>query len=458
MLDPDDTNVKFVIARGEQELKITDLKEWDVLSVAKSRDNKIINIEVSSKSVTGKVTEIREEKRYIDGNEYKVAANYPNEINLNDEGTFYLDVEGKIAAVDASTTLSSNYAYLVNAGLETGFDKNLEIKLFTKEGETKVLTSGEKIKFNGTTGKKPAEVLAALKDGEGNVVSQLVTFETNSNGVLTQLNTAEDKSETGEINKDKFTKNAVSSLEYIEAAKKLGAYNVDETTVVFDIPEGKTDTSDFSIETIELFENETSYDVSIYDLAEDMTAKAIVVTNSNGAANLEAPLAIIDSITTTTNEDGDTVEKVYVYENGKQSSYMTEEEGVLEDEEGVKLVKGDIVQLKTNAKGEIENVRVLFKASTKDTEAKVSFDEDLYTVYGKVVKKFANSINVTVNDGAANNFNISGVTVYEFDSSRTKNAIKVVEPGDIAQYDELDPQRVFIKVYKNAVTEIVIVK
>ena len=458
VLDPKDSTVKFTISRGEQILKLSDLKEWDVLSVAKSRDGKIINIEVSSNSVTGKVTEIRDDKRVIEGEEYKIAANYPNEINLNDEGTFYLDVEGKIAAVDATATLSSNYAYLAGAGLKTGFDKNLELKLFTKEGETKIVTSGEKIKFNGTSGMSPEAVLSSLSGSDGDVISQLVTFETNSNGVLTQLNTAEDKTESGEIDKDEFTKNIAGSLTYIEAAKKLGAYNVNENTVIFNIPEGETDTEKFSVENIELFEDETSYDVEIFDLGEDMTAKAIIVKNSNGAANLQAPIAIIDSLTTTLNTDGDMVEKVYVYENGERKSYLTEDEEVLTDEEGVKLTKGDIVQIKTNAKGEIENLRVLFRAKDKDTEVKNVIDEDLYTVYGKVVKKFTNSINVTVNDGSAENFNLNNVTVYEFDSAKTKNAIKVVEAGDIAQYDEVAPQRVFIKVYKNAVTEIVIVK
>lgn len=458
VLDKKDTNVKFLITRGEQTLEITDLNEWDVLSVAKSLDNKIINIEVTTNSISGKVTEVREDKRYIGGEEYKIASNYPDEIKLNDEGTFYLDAEGKIAAVDKSTSLSSNYAYLVNAELSTGFDKNLQVKLFTKEGETKVLTSGEKIKLNGTSGKKPSEVLSELKNSNGEVVSQLITFETNANGVLTQLNTAEDRTSTGEINKNKFTQNAAGSFEYKTASKKLGAYNVNENTVVFDIPDGETDTDKFSIETMALFEDKTSYDVSIFDLGEDMTAKAIIVTNSNGTANLDAPLAIIDSITETINSNGDTVQKVYVFENGEKTSYFTDEDDVLTDTDGTKLKKGDIVQLKTNAKNEIESVRVLFKASDKNTESINVIDDDLCTVYGKVVKKFADSINVSVNDGAVSNYSIDGVTVYEYDSSKAKNSIKVVQPGDIAQYDELDAQRVFIKLYKDAVCEIVIVK
>ena len=101
---------------------------------------------------------------------------------------FYLDVEGKIAAVDTTSTLSSNYAYLADAGLKDGFDKLLEVKVFTKEGETKILTSTQKIKLNGKSGQTPETVLNALKKSDA-VAPQLVTFETNKDGELTQINT-----------------------------------------------------------------------------------------------------------------------------------------------------------------------------------------------------------------------------------------------------------------------------
>lgn len=455
VLDPDDKDIKFVISRGGQTLELKDLKEWDVLSVAKSKDGKIINIEVSSESITGKVEEKDGEKIFINGEEYEVAKNYTEDINLNDEGTFYLDVEGKIAAVDATSVLSSNYAYLTAAEMKSGFDKVFEAKIFTKEGETKVLTSAEKIKFNGKSGTLAENVITELKKGD---IAQLVTFETNKDGVLTQLNTAVDNTATGDVNKNVFTKNAETSLKYREASKKLGEYNVNSNTIVFDIPDGKTDTSDFSIQNIDLFEDDNDYDVSIFDLGEDLTAKAIVVTNSKGAANLEAPIAVIDQITTINNEDNETVQKVYAYVGGEKVSYVTAEDGVLENEDGDALVRGDIVQMKINNKNEVENVRVLFEVADKDTEAETKVSEDLVTVYGKVKKKFASSINVQVNSEKVKNYSIEGATVYELNTGKTNNAIKVVTPGDIAQYDDLDPSRVFIKIYKDAVQEIVIVK
>ena len=101
---------------------------------------------------------------------------------------------------------------------------------------------------------------------------------------------------------------------------------------------------------------------------------------------------------------------------------------------------------------------MLFEAENKATEGTQTIEEDLVTVYGKVSKKFANSINVTVNGGAATNYNIQGVRVYEFNSQNEVKPIKVAEPGDISQYDELDQSRVFIRIYKDEVKEIVIVR
>ena len=458
ILDPDDKNVKFIITRGGQEIGITDLKEWDVLSVATSKDKTIVMVEVTTESVTGKVEEIHGDKYVIGGEEYRIAANYPEDVNLHDEGTFYLDKDRNIAAVDATSGLSSNYAYLVAADLTTGFDKNLQIKVFNKNGEVKVMNAGEKIKFNGKSNTPSKDVLPYLTDESGSAVPQLITFETNNDGVLTQVNTAKVSTASGTIDKTTFTLNAQDTMKYRAASKKLGSYNVNNNTIVFDIPEGETDPDKYSIEKISLFEDETEYDVSIYDVGEDLTAKVVIVTNSNGIANLEASLAVVEKIGTTTNSDNEIVERLYAFIDGERKTFITTEDDILVNGDGQALSAGDIIQFKTNSAGEIESIRVLFEAKDKDTEGTQTINEDLVTVYGKVVKKFTNSINVSVNGGAVSNYNISGVRVYEFNSSKTTNPIKVVEPGDIPQYDELDESRVFIRIYKDEVKEIVIVR
>ncbi len=456
VLDPENDNVKFVITRGGQAVELKDLNEWDVLSVAKSKDASIIIVEVTSEKVTGKVTEKHGEKFVIGGNEYYVSANYTEEIKLNDEGTFYLDKDGHIAAVDATSALSSNYAYVTGAEVTTGFDKRLSVKVFDKNGEIKVIKSTEKVRVNGTPNKTAAEALAALKN-EGTVVPTLITYELNSDGELTQLNTAEDKT-SGGILKDKFTLNANATLKYRESSKKLGNYNVNANTIVFDIPAGETDAKKYAIADYKLFEDNTDYDVLVYDVKEDLTAGVVIVTNSTGIANLEASAVVVDKIATSLNDEDERVEKLYAYVDGEKKTFSTTEEGILVNGEDEQLKAGDIIQVKTNAKGEIESIRVLFEVANKATEAKTTVADDLVTVYGKVVKKFANSINVSVNGGAVENYSTSNATVYEVNTEKTINPVRVAEAGDITQYDELDVSRVFLRIYKDEVKEIIIVR
>ncbi len=459
VLDPNDKDVKFTITRAGHLISLSDLKEWDVLSVAKSTDGTIISVEVSSTSVNGKVTEVDGDKRKINGKEYEIAKNYESDIKLGDEGTFYLDIEGKIAAVDTATTLSSNYAYAVNGAITTGFDKRLEIKVFNKDGETVILKSGEKIRLNGVSGKTPQEVLTALTAEEA-FVPQLVTYELNANGELTQLNTATDLTDSGSINKNKFSLNAAGELTYKKASGKLGAYNVNDSTLILNIPAGSNDPNDFSVESISFLDDNEPYNVFVYDVAEDLTAKVVIVTSSTASASIEAPIAVVEQISTISNDDGETVQRLYVYQNGQRISFETAEDNLLvkgEGEEAESLAKGDIVQLKLNNKNQITGFRLLFEAENKDSEF-TSTTDDMELIYGRVVKKFANSINVQVNDGAVANYSLNGVTVYEFDSSKRINPIRVVDANEITQYDDLDPSRVFIKIYKDAVQEIVIVK
>ncbi len=461
--DPEDENMTFVMVKGTEEIEIKDLKEWDVLTITQSKDGELVYAEVSSEAVTGKVTEKSDDTYFIGGKGYKVAKNYPNAIKLEDEGTFYLDVEGKIAAVDGETALSSNYAYLAKAGMSSGMDKVLEMKVFTKEGKTQLLETGSKVKVNGTSGQTPEQALAALK-GEGESADgQLITFEVNSDGKVTQINTA---TASSAINEDKFMMNMnEEGVVYKAASGKLVgssmSVNVTKDTVVFDIPAGKTDPADFSIRDSKFFVDGDSYNVLVFDVTEDRNANAIIVTNSTGIANEESAIAIVDKITFGKNEDGTEIENLYAYQNGEKVELPTTETGILvkgEGESQTALEQGDIIQYKTNVAGEIESIVVVFDIDTKNTEAEVEVSDKMSTFYGKVVKKFSSSFNMQVNDGAIHNFAIGDADIYTIDTTKTRNQITVGDAGDIQKYDELDPSRIFVRVYDDVVREIIVIK
>lgn len=457
--DPEDDSLTFVLVKGTERIELSDLKEWDVITTTQSRDGDLVYAEVCNESVTGKITRKSKDTFYINGKGYKVAKNYPNAVNLEDEGTFYLDVEGKIAAVDSETAVSTNYAYLVDGKVSTGMDEYLEIKVFDKNGKTAIYKSDSKIKVNGTSGLTPEEALTAIKGEAEKVGGQLITFELNSDDEVKEITTA---TSTSSIDEGKFTMNMQENdVTYNSTSGKLMgsamSVTVDKNTVVFDIPAGKTDSSDFAIRNSDFFVDGDKYDVLVFDVTEDRRAGAVIVTNSTGIANEESAIAIVDEITQGRNDDGEDVEYLYAYQDGKKIELSTTETGILVKGDKA-LEKGDVIQIKTNAAGEIEGITLLFDISTKDTEAEVKVSDKTTTYYGKVVKKFSSSFNMQVEDGKVHNFNIGDADVYEVDTAKSRNQITVADAGDIQKYDDLDPSRVFVRVYDNVVQEIIIIK
>lgn len=458
-LDPENEDVKFSITDKEgNALSLSDLSEWNVISVAESKDGSIVKGIVSTESVEGAITSVKGDKYVIGGKTYGVAANYTGTLSLRDEGIFYLDAQGDIAAVDGDVTMKKSYAFLEDAGQTGSLEKKTQFRLFTSEGKTEVVQAADKVKFNGTS--TPAEdVLAALQSG-GKVTKQLVSFETNKDGQVTALSTAEDKSGEGlSYNKGKFTLSyANSDATFRAASSKLDKIVINENTIVFDIPSSASSTTDYAVRDKKFFSDNTNYDVKVYDLAEDLSASVVVVTSSAGSTTAESPIAVVKDVLTSENSEGEEVETLEAIYNGKEISINTSEKGILVNEEGEALVEGDVIQFRQNTKGEIDKVKVLLSVSDKETEKTDSSVKDLVTVYGKVEKKFTTSMNVSVNNADVENFSFDGAKIYVVDTNKPRNKVSIGDAGDIAKFDEQDPSRVFLKIYKDVVQEVVVVK
>jgi allophanate hydrolase subunit 2 len=138
----------------------------------------------------------------------------------------------------------------------------------------------------------------------------------------------------------------------------------------------------------------------------------------------------------------------------------TEDDTVI-TKEGRTLKSGDIIQIKTNAKDEMEDFTLLFNSDDIKTEFSKSYgnDNEMVIVYGKVVKKFSDSINVTVNGATAQNYSTTNATVLKLDTNKTTNKVSVTDAGEISKWEDgANEERVFIRIYKDEIKEIVIVK
>ncbi len=468
VLDKDNAEIMFTLTKDGRSINITDLKEWNVISYTISDDKQLIKVYVSDASVNGTITEVTD-KGYRIGSStdlYKKAPSYPNDINLRDRGTFYLDIEGNIAAVDENATVATEtaqkYAYLVDAAMNDGFETTGQFKLYTSSGETSVLTSTEKMRLNKSYSMKASEVIAALQTS-GSITPQLIVYETNSSGEITAIETATDGTGTGAPNKGVFTLNIKKNdMIYKSASSKLGNVGIDATTIIFDIPaSADKDTTKYSIRTKNSLSNDSSYNAMVYDLQENYLAKVIIITSSTGTTAAESPIMVVDHLSETQNENGEITDKLYGWQSGEEKNLLAYDKTILrKPTEGTSttlLEKGDIIQYRTNSAGEIDGITLLFDSRAKNTEFMNNITDDLTTVYGKVTKKFSGSVNVSVNS-EIRNFATGDAIVYLYDSSRNSSNIQVVSASDIEIYEEGNEARLFLRIYQDQVKEMVIVR
>lgn len=469
-LDPEDKDLTFGIYKDGKKIELKDIKEWDVLSVAANdhtiSEATVIKVYVSNEKITGKVEEIEDDMFRIGNKLYEVASNYKEanqpELKLGDEGTFYLDIEGKIAAVDTQTKAGSNYAYLVKAGVKGSLDTQVQFEIFNKDGETVVLEGASKIKINSKTGLKGEDVISAIKEANEGEIAQLITYDTNTNGEISYINTASVNESSGTALKNAFSLDYVSeNAKYNAASKKLGGFNVSSSTLIFEIPADAEDSEEFSVRTIDMFVDKSTYDVEIYDLTEDLTASVVIVKNSTGVVNADSSIAVVNRVAASTNSDGDEVHKLYAFQDGKEIVINAKDTDTLV-KEGSTLQTGDIIQYQKNSKGEIDKITLLFDRNNRaSNEVEVMTEvegTEMVTIIGTVTKKFANSMNIVANNMPETNLDISQAKVYVYDASKPERSqVKVADSSFITKFDEAQPEKVFVRMYKGVVTEIVVI-
>ncbi len=451
-LDFEDENKTVILEKANEYIGLNDLKEWDVISVTASEDGEIVFGNVVRSSAEGKITEKNDEYIYIGEQKFSVANNYPHSFKVGDEGVFYIDYEGKIAAFDGQKSKSSDYAYLTAMGLTGGIEKELKFELFTADGKLETLKGAKKITVNSSKGLTDDAVISAVGGTD-----KLISFEKNSAGEITKITTS---TETEDINENIFTLNmSDDDAVYRAASSKLTGDNmsviITADTVIFDIP-ADADKDEYAVRGKEIFSDGGKYAVKVFDVTESHRAGVVVVTGSESITDEASDIAVVQKVTLGKNDNGDTIHKLYAISAGKEISLSAKNDTILL-KSGKLLSEGDIIQMRTNSKGEIDAIKLLLDIDKENAEAKTEISDKLTTVFGRVTRKFSDSVNVQIGEAKAENYEISKATVYVYDSGLKRNKLRAGTIADIERYDD-EGGKVFMRIYKDEVKEIVVIK
>lgn len=330
-IEEEDYSYSITINGTKRIYDISDLKEYDVLTIVKS--NKSIDITVSRNTIEGEVDSVdRDENIYfINGDEYKVST--AQGIDLGVEGTFYLDTFGKIAWYKGYTSYSGNLGYITAFGdFESLGETYYEVQILTKAGKLEEYTLSDKV------------------DETKLAVGKMIDYRVKNNKITSIKYLTSEYSKVG--------------AEYDASVNAFdGKYGINESTIIFFV--GEDDIDDYTVGNIYSLVDEKLYDITVVETDEyTNNATIVIVNNIVGGIADNAPLAVLVNNKTVKYND-EVVNALTFLSEGKEITLYTSV-----DYDGALPVRGDVFEYSTNEDGDIDIIDII-EANAEIVEDKV---------------------------------------------------------------------------------------
>jgi hypothetical protein len=333
----DDTVSPTVFYKDGYETDIDSIVKWNVISVLESKNNvgaKLCEVYISETRIDGQITETADEGGRLsavldNGISYKTEKELEEREggNLNKEigrtYAFYLDIFGDIAAYDSDLASANNYGYLISAALNKGVERTAKFKLFTLSQKVEVIDAADKIKFDGVPVTHTGAV-DKLKIGppggtvtdEDAVKPQLIVYETNSEGKITDFKTAVDKSANlgYAASKNEFVLSKAYTTTGIRIYKQMTSkdiYAVGENTVIFDIPSDLSKEKNFKTGRKFGTDESVKAPAYFYDVRGGGVIGVMVIISSASLGSDYNDPQVVEKTVQSIDEDGLPVTKIY---------------------------------------------------------------------------------------------------------------------------------------------------
>ena len=417
-----------------------------LLYVAKADKTEILASQIA-KELKGKATAVKGDDARIDGTYYTTVDGIT--VKVSDEGSFYLNIAGQIAATD-TTSKSDKYAYIYNVKMDA--DK------INSNGVKATTFTAYYVTADGTKG-------SAVIASEKNTAGTAYVFEDTS-VTLAEIKTENSTTTTTlkytsgviaySINSDKelvyeTAKDTIGNVNNLDDISKSLAQGTDSNTqFIFTWADGSTQkvATKVGYKNVDIDASSTGY-ITVTNSDGDIVY--VFVAGENATVSSDAKLAVLlnTKATVTENEDGDEIYTYDVAVDGEETTLSFKDGNKLSDSKYVKgyvfayEMDGDYAKVDATESAKIKGAD-LSKTAEKATKDYFSIGKDQYNlsdadaVYTITVEyKKSAKVNVDAKDfDATKNYSaIDSVTVSEGVSIDGKTTVDGTEvKGDYVTF------------------------
>lgn len=461
VLDTDsDRNLKIVNVSGS-EVSFNSISKGNVICYAKSNGaDPISKAIVVTEKISGTVSAIKGEKITISNKEYKYSKAAPwvsgttnalEEPSTQDNGTYYLDINGDIVAYDKNASSENMYyGYILGYSVDkTSFDGDAVFRVMSQSGSEVRIGTSDKTRVDGKTCSTGTKVVAALEaaaknqhTGGNQDIQQVIKYTTKTedgNTVFNKIYTAV-PSAPAKIQSDVLTvladedgkegtENVYENMLYNSSSKTLtgGGKSIKVTTaktIVFTTPEDNNRTSydEFTKSTISnIFKDKEYYTVELFDVDATNVATVVAVYGADNTRGVDvaSPIYVLTEGSGQGTLNGDTMPTIigYKFVESSMTDLRESDKGEIFSDSSIglsELTAGDIFRVGTDKDG--LPIFDLTETDYKATEMIYDFDgkntfgtkiegtrDDLYeaeyaTILGTVVAKSDTNIVIAPED------------------------------------------------------------
>lgn len=406
-LDLSDHDMKYEVLVNGITASLRDIKSNTIANCYISEDKLLASIQVTSKTVTGKVTALSTTERvlYIDGEPYKYTSYfetyYSNSVVSGTVATLLLDDTGKIAAVSGENS-QMLYGYLFKMAPASNIGANVQAKIFNQNGKMMVYDLAQKVVVDAQPAMSAADAYNKYFVKEGETLEQLLRIGLNGEGQINVIDTEYSKSDrqlsadtatTGFADdkaedRDKLIRysfpgdETTAKIYYKSNGLIVPYFALSTNTTIFNISLDKSveDEKRCSMITRSYFSNDQQFESNKfrpYNVGKTGVAEVMVFRSTDAASSTftyEPKNGLVKSVVRAITEDDQSAVMVTVYtaSNVFEIYYITDEallDKLYTDEDRGKgelpLSPGDYIRFDTNANNEISVIAKDFDASQK---------------------------------------------------------------------------------------------
>ena len=352
-------------------LGFDNLKETDVVSVAKSRDGKflraVVNNEKKNGTVTAKLVYDDDIILSVDGEEYIVCNEYFDGLEklpvIGADVTIYFDYKGMVAAVKVDGRTVGGYAFVIKK-LYDDVGEEYFIKLITEDGVKGDFKLAKTVNIDGVRYKE-SRLLQYMQDDFSDY--QMIVCKFNSNNEINMIDTVR-KGSGGERDRLRAFQTEPTSMEYISHIRTFSGemMYVDYETILIKTPPKGNQQYDYNSYFIsDIPQNSPAMTVRGYTTDPDgILPECIQWVSSSGGLSTSSPYMLVKSVEHTVNVDDEETLKISGYTKDGEESYLISDyysysisDTIAMDAKNVK--PGDVIKYSVATDGGIDYISAL---------------------------------------------------------------------------------------------------